>query len=247
MTIQKSILDISYIPIQVSNSSNCPYIDSKIETRAFINLSDYPESHDQLAEIGFRRVENWAYKPICNDCNQCIPLRIDCKKFKPNQNQRRCISKKLIRNILPCLAKKEHFQLFKKYQKERHENGLMSKMTWDNYSNMINLTPINSMVFEYKNSENKYDVEIKLDKTDKAKIKDNKGKVTRYSISISANLKLSNVEDGNKIQRVFVRNGDFDVASNHSDTINNEKNTTKNIIQQLSDDIISFITLAMRN
>ena len=31
----------------------------------------------------------------------------------------------------------------------------MSKMTWDNYSNMINLTPINSMIFEYKNSENK--------------------------------------------------------------------------------------------
>ena len=155
MTIQKSILDLSYIPIQISNSSNCPYIGSKIETRAFINLSDYPESHDQLAEIGFRRVENWAYKPICHNCNQCIPLRISCKKFKPNQNQRRCISKKLIRNILPCLAKKEHFQLFKKYQKERHKNGLMSKMTWDNYSNMINLTPINSMVFEYKNSENK--------------------------------------------------------------------------------------------
>ena len=155
MTLQKSILDLSYIPIQISNSSNCPYIDSKIETRAFINLSDYPESHDQLAEIGFRRVENWAYKPICHNCNQCIPLRISCKKFKPNQNQRRCISKKLIKNILPCLDRKEHFQIFKKYQKERHKNGLMSKMTWDNYSNMINLTPINSMVFEYKNSENK--------------------------------------------------------------------------------------------
>lgn len=105
----------------------------------------------------------------------------------------------------------------------------------------------NILLISDKNSENKYDVEIKLDKTDKAKIKDNKGKVTRYNISISANLKLSNVEDNNEIQRVFLRNGDFDVASSHSDTINNEKNTTKNIIQQLSDDIISFITLAMRN
>ena len=26
----------------------------------------------------------------------------------------------------------------------------MSKMSWANYSNMINLTPINSMIFEYK-------------------------------------------------------------------------------------------------
>ena len=31
----------------------------------------------------------------------------------------------------------------------------MSKMTWNDYSNMINLTPINSMIFEYKNIKNK--------------------------------------------------------------------------------------------
>ena len=150
MSIQKSIIKLSHIPVQISNHSNCPYIDNKIETRAFVNLSEHPETHDQLAETGFRRVENWAYKPICTDCNKCIPLRVICKSFKPNQNQKRCYSQKLIRNILPCQSNKQHYDLFKKYQKQRHENGLMSKMSWANYSNMINLTPINSMIFEYK-------------------------------------------------------------------------------------------------
>ena len=150
MSIQKSIIKLSHIPVQISNHSNCPYIDNKIETRAFVNLSEHPETHDQLAETGFRRVENWAYKPICSDCNECIPLRVICKSFKPNQNQKRCYSQKLIRNILPCQSNKQHYDLFKKYQKQRHENGLMSKMSWANYSNMINLTPINSMIFEYK-------------------------------------------------------------------------------------------------
>ena len=153
MSIQKSILKLSHIPVQISNNSNCPYIDNKIETRAFINLSEHPETHDQLAETGFRRVENWAYKPICNDCNECIPLRVKCNDFRPNQSQKRCFTQKLFRNILPSQSKKEHFDLFKKYQKKRHENGLMSKMTWANYSNMINLTPINSMIFEYKNKK----------------------------------------------------------------------------------------------
>ena len=88
MSIQKSIIKLSHIPIQISNHSNCPYIDNKIETRAFVNLSEHPETHDQLAETGFRRVENWAYKPICSDCNACIPLRVICKSFKPNQNQK---------------------------------------------------------------------------------------------------------------------------------------------------------------
>ena len=84
MSIQKSILKLSHIPVQISNNSNCPYIDNKIETRAFINLSEYPETHDQLAETGFRRVENWAYKPICYDCNECIPLRVKCNDFRPS-------------------------------------------------------------------------------------------------------------------------------------------------------------------
>ena len=155
MTIQKTILDFSYIPIQISNSSSCPYINNKIETRAFINLSDYPETHDQLAEIGFRRVENWSYKPICSDCSECIPIRVNCEKFIPSKSQKRCIKEQLVRNILPSTAKKEHYELFKKYQKDRHTDGLMSKMTWDSYTNMINLTPINSMIFEYRNKQNK--------------------------------------------------------------------------------------------
>ena len=29
----------------------------------FINLAEFPEKHDQLAVSGFRRVENYAYKP----------------------------------------------------------------------------------------------------------------------------------------------------------------------------------------
>ena len=155
MTIQKKILDLSYIPIQVSNSSSCPYITNKVETRAFINLSDYPEAHDQLAEIGFRRVENWAYKPICSNCNQCMPIRVNCKKFVPNKNQKRCIKAQLIRNILPSVAKQEHYELFREYQKERHTDGLMSKMSWNNYKDMINLTPISSMIFEYRNEQKK--------------------------------------------------------------------------------------------
>ena len=157
MSIQKSITNLSLIPIQIINNSRCPYIENKVETRAFVNLSDFPEFHDQLAETGFRRVENWAYKPVCFGCNECIPLRIICKEFVPNKSQKRCQSKNkiLIRSILPSQAKEEHYKLFENYQKNRHQEGVMSKMTWNDYSNMINLTPINSMIFEYKNIKNK--------------------------------------------------------------------------------------------
>ena len=44
-----------------------------------------------------------------------------------------------------------------------------------------------------------------------------------------------------------MRNTDYNVANIHSDTINNENNATKNITQQLSDDITNYIILTMRN
>ena len=92
----------------------------------------------------------------------------------------------------------------------------------------------------------KYDSEITTIKNKEAKIKDSTGKVTRYSLSVTANLKLINIEDKTEIKKIFTQNSNYDVAKNHSNTISNEKIATKNIIQQLSDDITNFITLTMR-
>ena len=127
--------------------------------------------------------------------------------------------------------------------------------------NMINIQDINitgekKIIFRLKNnillvsnnnSSNKYDIGIKVTKKKIAKIKDTSGKVTRYDLSLSTNLKLINLNNKTEITKIFFVNESFDVAKNHSDTIANEKNITNNIIQQLSEDIITFITAVMRN
>jgi hypothetical protein len=96
-------------------------------------------------------------------------------------------------------------------------------------------------------SENKYDAEIKIKKHKTNKIKDKAGTTTRYNLSISAKLKLINIDSKETIQKTFVRNNDYMVGTTHSITISNEVNTTKIIMQQLSDSINQFITLSMRN
>ena len=65
-------------------------------------------------------------------------------------------------------------------------------------------------------------------------------------MSINVSLELTNLDDNIKINKSFVRSGDYNVAVIHSDTIDNEKNLTKNIIQQISDDAINFISLSIR-
>ena len=97
------------------------------------------------------------------------------------------------------------------------------------------------------NSINKYDAEIIVSKQKDNKIKDKTGKVTRYNISIVVVLELKRIDDSKKFSKTFTRSGDYDVAKIHSDTINNETNTVKNIIGQLSEDINNFINLSLRS
>ena len=96
-------------------------------------------------------------------------------------------------------------------------------------------------------SKNKYTarIETKIKKVNK--IKDETGKVIRYDLSVTANLELKNLNNKREIKKIFVRSGDYDVARVYSDTINNERNLIRNITQQISDDIINFITLLVRD
>ena len=143
------------VSINVSSVSACPYLDGKFETRALVNLKEFPEIYDQLAEIGFRRIENWAYKPICNGCSSCISTRVISHDHIPSKNQKRClkVNKDLNRKIIPSRSKEEHYQLFLNYQNYRHSNDQMSQMTWFDYSSMINQSPIQSIILEYRSRE----------------------------------------------------------------------------------------------
>ena len=105
----------------------------------------------------------------------------------------------------------------------------------------------NILLISDKASENKYDARIKLKKKNNFKIKNETGKIVRYSLSMTADLELTNLKDKKKKQKLFISTVDYSVASNHSDTINNEKNAMKSAIQQLSDDIIVFIGFILKN
>ena len=104
----------------------------------------------------------------------------------------------------------------------------------------------NILLLSNKNSEKKYTGEIKIKKNKNSKIKNKAGKIIRYNLSVEANLQLTNINDNRNIKKTFIRTGDFEVAKIHSDTIKNENSLTKRIIQQISEDITNFITIAMK-
>ena len=103
----------------------------------------------------------------------------------------------------------------------------------------------NILLISKKESNKKYDVDIKLKNTKTSKIKDRRGKTIRFTESIVLNLILENVDNSEKIIKTFSKNRDYDVAKNHTTTIQNQKNSIKNIAEQLSDEITNFLTLSI--
>lgn len=103
------------------------------------------------------------------------------------------------------------------------------------------------LLISNEQSKNRYTIKIETRKERDNKIKNQAGRVTRYSLTIYANLNLKNIENNKIIKKTFVKSGDYNVSKTHSETINNESAMIKNITQQLSEVIINYINLNTKN
>ena len=56
------------------------YLGNKSEKRLVTDLNNNL-FFDELSLSGFRRIENWMYRPSCSHCNECKSYRVNVKKF----------------------------------------------------------------------------------------------------------------------------------------------------------------------
>ena len=105
----------------------------------------------------------------------------------------------------------------------------------------------NVLLVSNNKSNNKYNALIKVKKKKSSKIKNKAGKVTRYDLTLTVDLILTDIENKSEYRKTFLKKLDYNISKIHSDTINNENNTAKIITQQISDEINNYINLLMRN
>ncbi len=165
MDQDKRLLRKIPLPMRLSMQSNCPYIAGQTEQRIAVDISNDPQCHDGLATAGFRRVENWVYRPACPKCNACTPWRVDVSKFCPSRNMARIIRKNndLARSISNPNPKKEHYLLFKNYVTARHSDGQMAKMGQHDFISMISNSPIKTVLISYNDRKNKLVASVLVD------------------------------------------------------------------------------------
>jgi len=151
--------------MRVTRPAPCSYIRGMVEQRLASDISSRPECHDDLASAGFRRVENWVYRPICSHCQACQPLRIPAGNglngdLILSRGDKRIMKKNrhITREILPNKATHDHFALFQKYLTSRHGDGQMADMDFDSYATMVETSPIDTVLVEYRDGDDVFGV-----------------------------------------------------------------------------------------
>ena len=137
--------------------SPCPYLSDQMERKVFTELTG-PQAdslHQVLANNGFRRSQNIAYRPFCENCSACVAVRVVLEEFKLKRWMRRVLNKNADLQITHCAPRvtDEQYELFNRYLKDRHATGGMADMSIEEYRAMIEDTAVTTKVVEFRNPE----------------------------------------------------------------------------------------------
>ena len=135
----------------------CPYLPGKTERKVFARLGGnlaQPLS-EALTHSGFRRSQSIAYRPACEGCSACVSVRIRSGQFQASRSQKRIRRKSidLARSEVAAEATREQFALLRTYLDSRHPGGGMSDMGLFDYVAMVEETPVDTHIVEYRKSD----------------------------------------------------------------------------------------------
>ena len=132
----------------------CPYLPGRQERKLFTHLTGRRASslHHLLSENGFRRSQNLIYRPACEGCNACQSVRIVAGAFEPSKRYRRVLrdNSDVVIDVRSTRATSEQYDLFKRYLESRHSGGGMNQMSFVDYEYMVEDTPVQSVLVEYR-------------------------------------------------------------------------------------------------
>lgn len=145
----------------VTTPYTCGYLPNQLaqsliaSPQSLVNAQVY----SGLIQQGFRRSGKFAYRPHCEHCHACTPVRLILTRFTPSRSQQRAFKQHqdLSVRILPLDFYDAHFNLYAQYQQLRHREDTAGIATEsdeaEQYRQFLCMSNVESLMIEFSDAQ----------------------------------------------------------------------------------------------